>query len=457
MSKTTLLTISFVLLLICSWVLMFRQEQTLSVIGTFYPGTRDTLFQIRIALLKVGLNSVWTIILGSALTLGFIAYFALLKEKLELKKSIFLAILFQAIVFFSFPSFSTDIFDYILTNRLALVHEQNIRLVSPSVFQGDPFYPLASWQQQISPYGVINQTVYSVAGLLSNNDLIWTVFIHKLLAFALTLGTLFVVYKILTEFFPEKAGWGVSLIFWNPLFVLETAGSAHNIILTLFMMSLTLLFYLRKRYILAGILAAFSIHTKFIPIFLAIFLVLELLRLKKWSGLFQFTLPLVLLNVILFWIMGAEGINYLGNILIGKPIYWQSLPMIIHRFYGSENLIFLAIFSTLTLLQMFRAVFKNGNPLYLFSQTVLLYLLFFANFYLNWYILWPLLLVPFFPWGSLSKIILVFTVTSALAYPLYYLSLRFNYQNPLWIYIIYIFIAGIPGAYLLYGKIYKKS
>lgn len=458
MSKSSLLTISFGLLLICSWVLLFRQEQTLSIIGTFYPGAANILFQTRSVLLKVGLNSLWTIILGVSLCMGFYAYFSSLKENINLKKSLIFAVFFQLIVFFSFPSFSTDIFDYILTNRLATVHQQNIWKTPPSTFPNDPFYPLASWQKQVAPYGAVNQAVYSIAGIISNNDLFWTVFVHKFLVLTITIGTLFVIYKILVSFFPDKVGWGIRLIFWNPLFVLETASSAHNIILTIFLMSLTYLFFLRKKYILAGILCALSIHTKFIPVFLAVFLFIELFRRRKWPDLISFTFPLVILNALFFKIMGPEGMSYLVNILIGKPIYWQSLPRIVHQIYGKENLIFLTVFIILTITQIFRAQFNKESPIFFFCQTILLYLLFFANFYLNWYVLWILIFVPFLPWSRLSKTILIFTVTSALAYPLYYLSLRFDYQNPLWIYIIYLFIAGIPAShYYLYENISKKS
>ncbi|MBI3558887.1 glycosyltransferase family 39 protein, partial [Candidatus Gottesmanbacteria bacterium] len=173
--------------------------------------------------------------------------------------------------------------------------------------------------------------------------------------------------------------------------------------MTIFGMLLTYFLFQNRKFVAAGIVAALAMHTKFLPIFLAGFLALELLGKKDWRSLGKFILPFLLVNIGLFSIIGIGAVSYLLNILIGKPIYWQSLPQLIHQIYPYENFIFLGGFLIFGLAQIWRGLTKKTEGVVLFVETVLVYLLFFANFYLNWYVLWLLPFVIFIPWGKLAK------------------------------------------------------
>lgn len=447
----------FVLFDVFSWVFLFRDENALTVIGKFYPGTFPFLEQTRNILLHWGLNSVATIAFGLLLFLAFYLYFRLLKEKLSTGKVIFFGLLFQAIVLFSYPVLSTDIFDYILTNRLAIVHRQNVWQTTPAAFPNDPFYGLASWQNQISPYGVVNQAVYLPAGLLSGNNLVQSVAAHKLLVLLFAVLTLVLLQKILSSNFNNRTGWGILLVFANPLFVIETAGSAHNIIITIFFMLFSYHLFRQNRLFSSGAISALAVHTKFAPIFLVAYILISLFSRRKFRSAALFLLPFVILNGLFFSVIGTAAISYLINILFSRPIYWQSLPQLIHRFYPQENILVLSIFVLLLTIQAIRVFWQRLDFTVAYVQTIVVYLLFFTNFYLNWYVLWVLAFAPLVPWGRLTRVIVLFCATSALGYPLYMLSLRFDHQNFLWPTLIYFFISGIPAVYsILDEKIFAK-
>ncbi len=443
------LIICAILYTVISWVLLFRQEETLIVVGQFYPAWAESLPLIRSWLLHHGLNSIVTIFLFLIFGVIFFSYLKLLRQKLSTKKVIILAIFLQVIVFFSYPVLSTDIFDYILTNRLALVHGQNIWQIAPSSYPNDLFYHLANWQNQTSPYGVVNQAFYALAGQFATNDLLQSVFVYKLLILIFSLATLILLKKILERIVPDKVSWGILLVFANPLFVIETAGSAHNIIITIFFMLLSFSFFVKKNFFFAGIVSALAIHTKFAPIFLTVFMFIYMLKERNFKSIVTFSIPFVVLNLVFFGIIGSGTISYLINILVGKPIYWQSLPQLVHKIYPQENLLFLGIFVLIFLGQMIRVLFRKLDPITGFVETMAAYLLFFTNFYLNWYVLWILIFVPIIAWGRLSKTIILFSATSLLSYPLYMSSLRFSHENPIWTIIIYIFISAVPAVYYL--------
>lgn len=440
---------SFVFYTILSWILLFRQEQTLAVIGNFYPSIAPILFSIREILLHLGLNSLATVALFLVLIVSFWKYILLLRQKLNKKTVLFIVLIIQIIVLFSYPVLSTDIFDYILTGRLGVVHGQNIWSVAPSEYLSDPFYHLANWQDQISPYGVVNKIVYDFAAIFSGNDLLQSIIVHKLLVFVFVLLSIIVVGKM--------SNFALLLIFANPLFVIETAGSAHNIILTLFLMLLSYLLYKKGGYFLVGVILALAVHTKFLPIFLAVFMVIDLFSKRRFRDIFVLFCPFLILNLIFFNIVGTGAINYLLTILVGKPIYWQSLPQLFQRVIPMSNFIFTGGFLLFFLWQIRQGI-KGKNPIVLFCETVLFYLLFCASFYLNWYVLWIFIFVPFIPWGKLAKTIMVFSITSGLAYPLYMFSLRLNHTNPIWLIVIYVFISGMPAVYyLVYDKFFAQA
>jgi hypothetical protein len=149
---------------------------------------------------------------------------------------------------------------------------------------------------------------------------------------------------------------------------------------------------------------------------------------------------------IIYYFMGVNPLDTAVRVGSSIGVYWQSLPMIVKSPWLNLGLIGLLV------VQTGRQLIFRKNPVEIFAQTMLVYLLFFLPAFWNWYPIWLLVLVPFLPPDAKIKpYILALTFSSMMAYPVYWLSLRFNYQFFLWPVIIYLTILSGPALVWLRG------
>lgn len=441
--------ISFVVL---SWILLLRDIRAIKVFGLFSPVFGNLLQTFRNFLLHKGLNIIPTFLFVLVSLITFYYYFKSLKENISARKTIFFALVFQSIVFFSYPILSTDIFSYIMTSRVSVAHNSNIWKVPPDHFPADPFLRLSDWKTVPGIYGYADQFFYNATTLISVDNLFINLFLNKLLVFIFAILTLHIVKKILLDFFNDKDLLGIRLIFWNPLFLLEIIGAGHNDILMIFFMSLAYYFFLKKSYFLFGTIIALSVHTKIIPLFLLIFIVSDLLRAKKIKELFSLSIPLLIINSLFFYLMDLTPLEYLERLQYNTNINWQSVQSLAARFGVEAHGIFTLIFGVFVLVILLLQFIKKINPVTSYISVISIYLLFITSAYWNWYALW---ILTFLPYISNKRIIsggIALTFTSLLAYPIYWTSLRFDYQNIWWAVTILLFLFVIP----IVGFILKK-
>jgi len=431
---------SFVIL---SWWLLFRDERALEAYGSYYPDIADYLQLTRAYLLRLSLNVVPTILFSFTALIAFLAYFVSLKRCYTLRTSITLAIVFQLIVFFSYPILSTDIFSYIYSERVATKYGYNIWVTPPEYFSEDVFEPLADWKDQTSVYGAVHQLAYTPASYLAGDNVVVNVIFFKMVALLASLATIFIV-SALFEGKNHQAEM-VRMIFWNPLFVLEFAGSGHNDILMIFFLLFAILLWKRESWIAAGIVLALSVQVKMIAILFFCFSCAYLFRLQKWGALAKYISSFTLITIVAFSYMQVWPWTFLQRVMYNATVYWQSLPMLVERF-GSDaefpfTLMFLLILLILTALQHR----NKWSPLFTTTLGLACYLFFFSSAYWNWYALWLLCLAVFVRQQWLRWMILLFTMSSLLAYPFLWLSHRYYFGYPFWSIGVYFLIFGIPA------------
>ncbi|MCL4390443.1 MAG: hypothetical protein M1484_00500 [Patescibacteria group bacterium] len=447
------LVISFVFYTLLSWAILFRDAWTLEVLRTkFYPGQAALINQIELFLQPLKLNTIPTLLFAVFAIFAFIVYFLALRKRIAASKILIFSLLFQIIVFFSYPILSTDVLSYILSDRIAVVYHQSVWTTKPNVFNHDPYYYLvypiyaaSDWTNQTRIYGPVNQVIYSAVTAISGNDFLTNLAAHKLVVLVFNLLTMALVYKILKEHFPDKLNFSLVLLFWNPLFILETVGSGHNDILMVFFMLLSYLFYLGKKPILVALALALAVNVKSTALLLATF----------YTVVFPLTFfaPFCAFAFAGFLTMGVSLSAFIRRTAFSTTLYWQSLPQQVARVLPFGTRVLTPVFLVIYAFQCLRGWLTRRDPLVLYGQAILFYLLFALGAYWNWYSLWVLTAFAFLGRGLWSRIAAAFTFTSALAYPLYWLSLRFNYQHPLWPVIIYLVIAGGPVGVFLYDKV----
>ncbi len=438
------LSFLFLFYTVLSWVLFFRDERAISVITTnFYPNLYYPLYAIRSTLLSWHLNTIPTLLFAGFLVLTFWIYFKELRTKVTVKSALFLGILFQAIVFFSYPVLSTDVLSYILSDRIATVYHQNVWATRPDNFKTDPFFGLADWTDQTRIYGGVNQIFYTWPTKLAGNDFLLNLAVHKLVVFCFVVATMIIIAKIAPHF--------LIVIFANPLFVIETAGSGHNDILMLFFALAGYWLYTKNKYLLSGIVLSLSAHVKVTAIFLVVFLVLELISKLKLKNLATFTIGFVIVFFGTYYFMDVNPLYSLSRTAGSINVFWQSLPMQFNTFVPNFSPLLTISLLVFLLVQTLRVLFFRLHPIEMYVQTLMVYLLFFLAAYWNWYPIWLLVFTPFIS-KHLQQLVLGLTVSSMLAYVFYWTSLRFDYQLGAWPVIMYVVILFGPCVALFYRR-----
>ncbi len=172
------------------------------------------------------------------------------------------------------PDFpSRDIFSYIFYGRVRVIHHANPLVVPPSHFPQDPFLARVwpYWRGTPSVYGPVWETLASgltwLAELLGGS-LATYVLLFKGVILCFHLANVLLIWRILGLIAPQRRLMGTILYAWNPLVLLEFAGSGHNDAVMLFFLLLAVLFLAQGSEFLALLAFAFSIDTKYITLLL---------------------------------------------------------------------------------------------------------------------------------------------------------------------------------------------
>ena len=447
------LSLSYVLFTVLSWVLLFRDIRALKGISSFYTFLQPTLFSTREYLLHHGLNSVVTVLFLLIALVAIGAYLYSLKLQISIRKTIIFAVIFQVIMFFSYPVLSTDIFSYLSTQRVATEYNQNIWKVKPASFPDDKFGKLADWKDTTSIYGGTHFSLYYLPPKLERYNLLLLITEYKLIALLFSLGTMVIAYKLLVVLKSDSIAQSLRLLFWNPLYVLEIAGSGHNDIIMIFFM-LAAFYYFRKNILfISGILFAIAVQVKIIPIILFVFCILTLLKNKSYISSLKISLAFISTNAVYFLAMQITPIEFIQRVAFNNGVYWQSLPNIFSTYLPFMNQYILLLFVVFSSLYCLRFLRTNQQPLEAYAFIVLVYLFVINSAYWNWYVLWGLSVAPFIHNRRLRTMTVILSCTSLLAYPFLWIIYRVSTPAPIWGVVQYLLLF-VPVYFTLF---YKKS
>ncbi|GIK84011.1 MAG: hypothetical protein BroJett025_06330 [Patescibacteria group bacterium] len=445
------LTISLVGFVILSWWLLFRDERAVKGFEVVYPFLNGSLFNTRHLLLQYSLNVIPTILFTFFALVGFGSYILLLKKEIAVRKVVIWSVVFQTIVFVSYPVLSTDIFSYIFSDRVKSEYGQNTWTVAPLKFTQDPFYNFADWKDQTNAYGYVHHLTYLPAVTLGGDDVFTTVLLYKLTAAAFAIASIFIFLHIVADRTEREKSFYLRLLFWNPLFLLEYLGSGHNDALMIFFLLSGLLFWQKKNWLLAGILLACSVQVKLLPIIYVGFLCLHVLQNKNLKGFFQFFGSFSIITAFSFMLMQVSPLTFLSRVFYNTTSYWQSLPALVERLSPGLDIPYTVVFALSGLALVFLQLKKNWNPIFTASLAFLIYFSFFTGAYWNWYVLWIFVVLSQIKNALWERTILLFTLTSLMAYPLLWFSHRFGFGNVFWSLGTYLWIFGVPIGFLGYN------
>ena len=155
--------------------------------------------------------------------------------------------LFCLTLLFQPALFSDDVFTYIFSGRLLAIYHADPLNNAPIQFPFDPYLQwVVSGKFTFNFYGPL--WLYISSGLVSiGAGPVATLFLFKGLAIFAHLINCVLVWAILTKLAPARRLIGTLIYAWNPLIIIELAGSGHSEGLLLSILFLAILLYVYRK------------------------------------------------------------------------------------------------------------------------------------------------------------------------------------------------------------------
>lgn len=159
------------------------------------------------------------------------------------------AVVFSVVSALALPNLNTDIYNYIVTGRVASAHDANPYEVAPDRFPSDPVYPYAGHRFTAHPdvklpaWMLVSVPLAKVAG----DDPVTNLLVYRFAFFAFSVACLVLVAAIINRLDPRYAltaliAWG-----WNPIVVLVGTSKVDTVMVFFLLLGILLLVAARAR------------------------------------------------------------------------------------------------------------------------------------------------------------------------------------------------------------------
>jgi hypothetical protein len=242
------------------------------------------------------------------------------------------AALFFLVSACALPNVNRDIYNYILSGRVAAVHGANPYEVAPDRFPDDPIYPYASPRYTSYPgdnkfpaWMILNVALAALGG----NHPVANLLLYRGAFLLFNIANLALLAWILRTVQPKWALAGMVLYAWNPIVITHAQSKVDTVMV--FFVFLSALALVRGRREAAIAVLGISSLVKLIALPLAAVCWLAELRARRWRALAIATLLLGLSTVALyapFWhglgVLDLQ-LRLLGNVRASGPELFQRI------------------------------------------------------------------------------------------------------------------------------------
>lgn len=291
------------------------------------------------------------------------------------------------VLVFAYPSLAADVFDYMMQTRIWVTHGDNPFAQVPSEFRTDPYLKPVGWPNMPTPYGPLFIWVLALPMRLAGDHMVAALVTVKLLAVAAHGATAWLVYLIVRRIAPQRALFALVAYGWNPMAVVFFGVDGHNDAFMLLFLAAALHASLRERHDVALLLLAASTLTKFVPLILLPFFLLEGRHQPRQLALgIGASLALAIVAFWPFWagIDTLDGTREQGRLFTSSP---ATLLQFVMPEMGARAVMIVCF------LAGYVAVFVYAKGLIERCFGTLTVYLVTASFWLKgWYITWPLML-----------------------------------------------------------------
>jgi hypothetical protein len=395
-------------------------------------------------LLDIGKISGRTRVAGEAFFAGFVGLFLLYlmalwaSARLGGTRPVAVALagsLLQFIVLsFVYPIGAIDVFDYLLSPRVWILHDANPFVVAPAVFPDDPFIPYAAYAGLAFSYGPFWLFLSTPVTLLAGDELLLGLFGLKALMGLGLLASLVLVAAILP---PERRALAVVLLGWNPLVLFEFSANAHNDAWVVAFLLLGV-FFARRGGLVGSMLAlAASGLVKFaaFPLML-VFLAAEAAHRRFRRVLIAGAAACVLVLASYAPFLGDGDV--LTALKQRQELFTTSLPTLVFLWLEpgvadapslaarGALVLFALIVGTVALVVFVRKI----DPVRGSFEVLFFYFVLAVVWFQPWYVTWLVALAAVLPSGAVAVRAILYSWTATFAYPLFYFIWTWTGASP---------------------------
>lgn len=182
------------------------------------------------------------------------------------------------------PTLSQDIYQYVMNGRMVAHYQLNPYLALGAEIEADPVFQFVFWRGITTHYGPVWTAISAMVAWLGGGSLVATVIIFKVLAAGSHLLNAWLVDRLNRRLTGGDGLIALYLYAWNPLLLIETAGSGHNDAIMMSFALGGLLLATHNRFTGAIALITLSILVKFLTGLLAAGLGIALIaRCATWG------------------------------------------------------------------------------------------------------------------------------------------------------------------------------
>ena len=349
-SKVKILILFYIVILVSLTIYSYSQ---IDLNLTLSSNSVYQLFQNQMIQLGYFNRPLSTAIFLIILFLLFTIYYLLLKlveqKKLSLAGSLWLIIASSIIIFFAYPAFSHDFFNYMFDARIVTKYHANPYLFKALDFPDDLWIRFMHWTHRTYPYGPIWLLLTIPFSFLGFGKFVLTLLNFKLIFLLFHFCNIYLIYKILKKISPKNAIMGMVFYAFNPLIQIESIVSPHNeVVMLTFLLLGICLFFIQQRKTFAILSLLFSAGIKFVTIILLPFFVLCPKNRLNWF-----------LKLILLMLIGALFVE----IIYREPYPWYFILPIGVGALLVENYIIriVAVLTSLGVLLRYAPYLYQGN------------------------------------------------------------------------------------------------
>lgn len=179
------------------------------------------------------------------------------------------------VLFFSYPAFSNDIFNYVATAKVTYLYRENPYLIMPIDIPNEPMLRFLQAANKTALYGPTWIAMTAVPYVIGGGNVLATMYATKAVVVGLYVGLSYLIWKF------TKRISSVVLFAFNPLVIIDTLVSAHNDVAMMLLAVFAFYALKHNRYIFSVLLMSLSILVKGATVFLVPVFVYALIRQKK--------------------------------------------------------------------------------------------------------------------------------------------------------------------------------